>query len=139
MSRWHLAKSGLKRGYTASGNGPETGAHCSHTTLTGPLPTPREAGGGKGILNSDLYMFDDAQLRENERLGGLSFCLQWTATFAVLLFGKETMSGTNAVTTLADNVTNATNTAWPLVIVIITGLIALSVFLKIGRRGGVRA
>jgi Phage major coat protein, Gp8 len=49
------------------------------------------------------------------------------------------MSGTNAVNLLGDNVENATNVAWPLVIVIITGLIALSVFLKVGKRGGVRA
>lgn len=49
------------------------------------------------------------------------------------------MSGTNAVTTLADNITNATNVAWPLVIAIITGLVALSVFMKIGRKGGARA
>lgn len=49
------------------------------------------------------------------------------------------MSGTNAVSTLADNVTNATNVAWPLVIVIITGLVALGVFMKIGKRAGARA
>lgn len=49
------------------------------------------------------------------------------------------MSGTNAVTTLAANVENATNVAWPLVIVIITGLVALGVFMKIGKRAGARA
>lgn len=49
------------------------------------------------------------------------------------------MSGTNAVQVLSDNITNATNTAWPLVISIITGLVALGVLLKIGKRGGARA
>jgi len=49
------------------------------------------------------------------------------------------MSGTNAVTVLGDNIENATNVAWPLVIVIITGLVALGVFSKIGKRVGARA
>jgi len=49
------------------------------------------------------------------------------------------MSGTNAVALLSDNIENATGTSWPLTIAVIGALIALSVFLKVGKRAGIRA
>lgn len=49
------------------------------------------------------------------------------------------VSGTNAVTVLADNVNNATNVAWPIVIGIMGALVCLGVFMKFGRRVGARA
>lgn len=61
---------------------------------------------------------------------------------AIFLSADMTMaqiSGTNAVSVLGDNITNATIVSWPLTIGVITGLVALSVFLKIGRKGGARA
>lgn len=62
-----------------------------------------------------------------------------TALLALPALAAAQISGTNAVTALSDNVTNATNVSWPLVIAIITALIALSVFMKVGKRGGIRA
>lgn len=52
--------------------------------------------------------------------------------------GSE-VSGTNAVSVLSDNIEHARDIAWPLVITIIVGLVALSVFMKIGKRAGARA
>jgi len=48
------------------------------------------------------------------------------------------MSGTNAVNLLADNIDNATGVSWPITIGIIGALIAIGVFLKVGRKAGVR-
>lgn len=67
--------------------------------------------------------------------------LSWLV-LAVVWFAFPAMaqiSGTNAVALLEDNVTNATTVAWPIVIGIIGALVALSVFMKVGRKGGVRA
>jgi len=52
--------------------------------------------------------------------------------------GAQAMSGTNAVNLLDDNINNAINVAWPIVITVVIGLAALSVFLKIGRKAGAR-
>jgi len=49
------------------------------------------------------------------------------------------MSGTNAVTLLGDNIENATGVSWPLAIGIIGALIALSVFMKVGKKAGIRS
>jgi len=49
------------------------------------------------------------------------------------------LSGSNAVAVLEDNVSNATGVSWPLVVGIITALVALAVFMKIGRRAGIKA
>jgi len=48
------------------------------------------------------------------------------------------MSGTNAVSLLADNIENATGTSWPLTIGVIGCLLALGVFFKVGKRAGFR-
>jgi len=48
------------------------------------------------------------------------------------------LDGTNAVSMIEDNVTNASNVIWPLVIGIIAALVALSVVFKVGRKGGIR-
>lgn len=73
----------------------------------------------------------------------LSGWYRWfIGTFLATLFALPVVaqvSGTNAVTVLDDNITNASTTAWPLVIGIITALVALGVFMKIGRRAGARA
>lgn len=61
------------------------------------------------------------------------------ALFAMTVCGMAQISGTNAVSMLEDNVTNTTATVWPLVIGIITALVALSVFLRVGRKGGIKA
>lgn len=65
-----------------------------------------------------------------------------TAVLGLLLgtlASQAAVSGTNAVTLMADNITNASDTAWPIVIGIILGLGALGVFMKFGRRAGFRA
>jgi len=49
------------------------------------------------------------------------------------------LDGTNAVGLIEDNVNNAGNVIWPLVIGIIGALVALSVVFKVGRKGGIRA
>lgn len=49
------------------------------------------------------------------------------------------LDGTNAVSLLSDNVNNATGTIWPIVIGILGALVTISVFMKVGRKGGVRA
>jgi len=49
------------------------------------------------------------------------------------------MSGTNAVGVLEDNIINARDTVWPIVITIVVGLVALNVFMKIGKKAGARA
>jgi len=49
------------------------------------------------------------------------------------------MSGTNAVSVLSDNIENARDVVWPIVITIIVGLVALNVFMKIGKKAGARA
>lgn len=51
---------------------------------------------------------------------------------------RTVMDLTNAVTTLSNGVNHVTGTTWPIVIGIVGALIALSVFLKVGRKGGVR-
>lgn len=48
------------------------------------------------------------------------------------------LSGTNAVTLLSDNITNASETAWPIVVGIVLVLGTLGAFLKFGRRAGFR-
>lgn len=49
------------------------------------------------------------------------------------------LDGTNAVSILSDNVNNASGTVWPIVIGIIGALVTISVFMKVGRKAGVRA
>jgi len=49
------------------------------------------------------------------------------------------LDGTNAVSLIEDNVTNASNVIWPLVIGIVGALVALAVVFKVGKRGGIRA
>lgn len=44
------------------------------------------------------------------------------------------MNGTNSVQAVGDAVAHATNVSWPLIITILTGLVALGVFLKVGGR-----
>lgn len=59
--------------------------------------------------------------------------------FASILTGLCQMSGTNAVSVLGDNIENARDTVWPIVITIVVGLVALNVFMKIGKKAGARA
>jgi len=66
------------------------------------------------------------------------------ALFALLLVSikgvyAQAMNGTNAVTLLSDNIENARDVVWPIVITIVIGLVALNVFMKIGKKAGARA
>lgn len=49
------------------------------------------------------------------------------------------LSGTNAVTLLESNVENASTVSWTVAIGILAALVCLSVFMKVGRRAGIRA
>lgn len=57
----------------------------------------------------------------------------------VAVASQAEVSGTNAVTLIADNVENAQDTMWPITIGLIGALVVLGVLFKVGRRAGVRA